>query len=197
MEALLVSTPAFIITGLFWYYSKKIDMIELGVSLGAALILTWVTVALGRYSQVVDYEIVTGAVTSKTRDVVHCRHSYPCRCRIAKVGASSTTRCDTCYEHAYDVDWNVRSNVGAVTIDGVSRQGLVEPPRWTKAVIGEPFSTWTTYTNYIKGAPDSLIHFGRVGDATKAPLDYPVISTARADDVYEKGKEDGPIQLGN
>lgn len=27
------------------------------------------------------------------------------------------------------------------------------------------------------------------------PDDYPVISTARADDVYEKGKEDGPIQL--
>lgn len=173
MEALLVCIPAFLITGGIWWFSGKVDAIELACSLGAAFLFTLATVELGRYSQVVDYEILTGAITSKTRDQVPCRHSYPCRCRTTKVGKTSTTHCDTCYEHFYDVDWNLRSNVGSVTVPGVSRQGLVQPDRWTRAVIGEPFSTWTSYTNYIKGVPESLVNFGRVGDPLKAPLDYP------------------------
>lgn len=50
-----------------------------------------------------------------------------------------------------------------------------------------PFGFLMTALGYPK------IHFGYPNGT---PDDYPVISTARANDIYEKGQEDGPIKLG-
>lgn len=105
--------------------------------------------------QTVDYEVLNGAVTSKARERVSCSHSYTCNCRTDSKGRTS---CSTCYEHSHDYDWNVETTIGQFTIDRVNRRGDLEPPRWTAVQINEPVSRSSMYTNYIKGAPDSLFN---------------------------------------
>lgn len=100
-----------------------------------------------------DTMVLNGFVTKKQKDHVSCSHSYSCNCRMVQSGKTTTTKCDTCYEHSYDVDWVVRSTVGGVVIDRVDRQGLTEPKRYRDAYIGEPFSVEKSYFNYIKASP--------------------------------------------
>lgn len=104
-------------------------------------------------SQGGDTMVLNGYVTKKERERVGCSHSYSCNCRVVMQGKVSTTQCDTCYEHSFDVDWVVRSNIGGVRIDRVDRQGLTEPKRYTEAYVGEPFSLEESYFNYIKASP--------------------------------------------
>lgn len=109
-----------------------------------------------------DTEIWSGQVTSKQSQRVSCEHSYQCNCRQQRSGSDSkgnatyTTVCDTCYDHSYDVDWQVDSNVGRELINRVDRQGVKQPPRFSKVEVGEPFATTRSFTNYIKAAPDTL-----------------------------------------
>lgn len=112
-----------------------------------------------------DTQILSGQVTGKTRDVVSCSHSYPCNCRNECSGSGSNKTCsevcDTCYEHDYDIDWNINTTVGTITIDrvdGSGSQGLEQPQRWTSVKNGEPVSKTSNYQNYIKAVPDSLYH---------------------------------------
>ncbi|AJK27189.1 hypothetical protein BJD49_gp101 [Acinetobacter phage vB_AbaM_phiAbaA1] len=107
-------------------------------------------------SQGGDKMILNGHVVSKYSKRVSCSHSYSCNCRVVINGKSSSTKCDTCYEHMYDVDWVVKSNVGSVEIDRINRQGTKEPPRFTQAYVGEPFSIELDYFNYIKASPLSV-----------------------------------------
>mgnify|MGYP001404452567 CR=1 FL=1 len=97
MEALLVCIPAFLITGGIWWFSGKVDAIELACSLGAA---------------------------SQTR-LIDQKRSY----------ATSLSKI---------------------------------PFGFIMTALGYPKINF----GYPKGTPD----------------DYPVISTARANDVYEKGQ---------
>lgn len=115
-----------------------------------------------KYSGMQDLQILNGQVVSKERQEVGCRHSYSCNCRTQRVGtgnnATTTTVCDTCYEHDYDVDWLIYTSVGRYDIDTTDRQGLIEPDFWTKAQPGDPASTVGTYTNYIMVAQGSLFN---------------------------------------
>ncbi len=78
-----------------------------------------------------------------------------------------TQHCSTCYEHPYDVDWDVYSSIGKdIGINRVDRQGLVMPPRWGAVYVGEPFAFQHHYTNYIKANPESVL-LGQKGDLTK------------------------------
>ena len=126
-----------------------------------------------------DVEILNGRVTRKVRDVVSCRHSYQCNCYESCTGSgqnqSCTTICQTCYEHSYDVDWDVHTSIGrTISIDTIDRQGLLQPPRWTSVIIGEPVSISNWYTNYIKGSPDSLFrHQGLTEKYEKSIPGYP------------------------
>tara|TARA_Y100000593_G_C4320160_1_gene343365 strand:+ start:2452 stop:3564 length:1113 start_codon:yes stop_codon:yes gene_type:complete len=122
-----------------------------------------------------DFMVLNGEVTGKYRDRVSCEHSYRCNCRQTCSGTGSSrscsTTCDTCYEHSFDYDWVVKSNVGNILIDRVNRQGTKEPPRWTSVQNGEPFALSYSYFNYIKASPTSL--FNNV-DAENLPnIRYP------------------------
>lgn len=112
------------------------------------------------HSAISDVEILNGRVRNKASVRVSCSHSYPCRCRTVSSGfgknRTTRTKCDTCYEHSYDVNWEVYSTVGTIRIDRVNRQGTEMPPRWDAVFIGEPVSLPHSYDNYIKGASDSL-----------------------------------------
>jgi hypothetical protein len=51
---------------------------------------------------------------------------------------------------------------------------LIEPPRWSKVIIGEPVAVTSSYTNYIKGSPDTLFrHQGLIEKYQKSIPGYP------------------------
>lgn len=111
-----------------------------------------------------DIEILNGKVLSKSRERVSCEHSYECNCYyVESCSGTGTSRsctrtryCSTCYEHSYDIDWDVQTSVGTITIDRIDRQGLGRPARWEGVVLGEPVARSHSYSNYILGNRDSL-----------------------------------------
>lgn len=141
-------------------FPHTITWLEMGISILAGVAITAIVYFTGIASQVVDYEVWNGQVTAKRSEHVPCSHSYECNCRTVYSGTGkdrrSSRECDTCYEHAYDVDWNVYTNVGNLTISRVDRRGTTEPPRWTAVKIGEPASIDHMFVNYIKAVPDTL-----------------------------------------
>jgi len=166
-----------IIGVLSWIVTKKITWKEALVQLIVQLVLIGGMVAIMLSSNMGDTEIWNGSITKKKRREVSCSHSYKCHCvtkyRTKKSCSGSgkkrrcTTRresyqkCKTCYEHRYDVNWNIYNNLGeSWGISRVDRQGLREPSRYTSAKIGDPTSSKHTYKNYIKGSPDSLFKTG-------------------------------------
>lgn len=154
------------------------------LALNIVLVVAVVTAGYmgGRFNQSADYEVVNGQVTDKTSEHVRCSHSYDCRCSNVCSGTgknrSCTKKCDTCYEHSYDVDWTLETSVGNIDVNRVDRRGTSEPPRWTRAQVGDPVAQTHLHTNYIKGAPESL--FSAVAEQTtlkrhEATLpDYPL-----------------------
>lgn len=139
------------------------------------------------YHQVKDVQILNGEVTSKSKDRVSCSHSYSCNCRTV----NKTTTCDTCYEHPYDFDWNVHSNVGTFSIDRIDRQGVKEPPRWTSVTIGEPVALEESYINYIKGSPSSIFNKQSLEFAKRYEVSIPQYPT-----VYDYHKANRVIPVG-
>lgn len=111
-----------------------------------------------------DVEILNGYVTAKERNKVSCEHSYECNCYYTTSCSGSdssksctrTRHCSTCYEHSYDIDWDVLTTVGNLTIDRIDRRGLGQPPRWAQVQIGEPAAREHSYMNYVLGNKDSL-----------------------------------------
>lgn len=150
--------PLLVAVGFYLFGGGRITLRELSAQLLAQAVIVAGISAAAYHSRVGDFEIWNGRVASKNRQVVPCSHSYPCRCRSVSCGKDCrTTVCDTCYEHMFDVDWNLRTTNGeGLTIDRVDRQGLREPARWTAVKIGEPTAVSHYYENYIKGAPDSV-----------------------------------------
>lgn len=157
-----------------WVFTKKITWKEALVQLvvQAALIGAFVGIILS--SNMSDTEVWNGVITNKKRLEVSCSHSYKCHCYTTchqscsgsgmsrSCHQSCTEHCSTCYDHRYDVDWEIYSSLHETwDISRIDRQGLGEPPRWTAAKIGEPTSSKHQYDNYIKGSPDSLFKTGQ------------------------------------
>jgi hypothetical protein len=148
----------------------KETLVNSGILAVCCLIL-WVG---GTYSSLSDVQILNGRITGKDTARVHCRHAYPCNCRQVSCGKNCTTTvCDTCYLHPYDVDWWAESTLGRFYIDKIDSQGLKQPPRWTAVVKDEPASKTNHYENYIKAAPDSLFHKVKYDLARYHYPDYP------------------------
>lgn len=145
------------------YYSRrKIEYRGLIGALAISFLVVFSVYQLSSMSMMRDVEILNGKVTSKQPVDVGCRHDYSCNCREECSSSGDTqscsTVCDTCYEHSYDVDWDVYTTIGSLTIDPIDRQGLQEPPRWTQVRINEPVSAEHGYQNYIKASPQSLFN---------------------------------------
>src|SRR5580698_7591447 len=139
--------------------SKRITGKELAVQLFAALLIAGVSALVVSCQATRDTETWNGRVVSKRSEHVSCEHSYDCNpypCHCDKKGNCSTCY-HTCYEHSYDVDWEVFSSNGEeFEIARVDRQGTREPGRWTRVEMGEPTSKVHDYENYIKASPDSM-----------------------------------------
>ena len=143
-----------------YMFPHKYTWPEFFGSMAVLLVVLSVSYELSLMSKASDTQILSGKVVGKTREVVPCEHSYPCHCHEVCEGSgrneSCSQECDTCYEHPFDVDWDVQTTVGTLSIDREDSQGLVKPQRWSAVQIGEPASVASTYQNYIKAVPGSL-----------------------------------------
>lgn len=171
--------PTLVALGFFLFGGKKVTLAEfVGQIVVQAILMSFMAWGIS-CSNTHDTEVINGVVTGKERDVVHCRHSYQCNCYTTCSGSgknrSCSRHCSTCYEHSYDVDWDVHTTIGGFSIDTIDRQGLREPPRWTSTKIGEPVARTEGYTNYVKGSPDSLFRHQGLVEKYKGKLpEYPL-----------------------
>ncbi len=145
-----------------WRWPHTITWLEAGAQALIGVVIVGCVWGASVYSLTADTETLNGQVTGKQQTRVPCSHSYSCHCRTVSSGSGKnhTTRtvCDTCYEHSNDWDWDVSTTVGGFTVDRVDRRGSDEPARWTAVQVGQPVALPHSYTNYVKGAPDSLFH---------------------------------------
>jgi hypothetical protein len=139
------------------------------------MIICGFVVFAGSYSSMSDTEIHNGHVTHKHSEKVSCEHSYPCNCRQVSCGKNcTTTQCDTCYQHSYDIDWVVNTTIGKILVPRINPQGTKEPPRYSIVEISEPVSKEFSFTNYIKASPESLFHLAKTEHNYIIP-DYPTV----------------------
>src|SRR5690606_20197979 len=135
-------------------------------AVGAAIqVLLIVAVILAGGSGGLDTQLLNGTVTAKYREKVSCEHSY----QVCS-GSGNNQTCTTFYDHPYDFDWVVESEVGSTRIERVDRQGKTEPLRWSRVQIGEPFTAEELYYNFSKASSTTL--FGKKADTE---FDYPEV----------------------
>jgi hypothetical protein len=175
---LLMFVPILGAVGVRYIWKHEITVLEVAATfvVGAAMMsVVWYT---GTNSQTSDIELLNGMVVGKSQDTVSCSHSYDCNCRTVTSGSgknkTTSRRCDTCYEHAHDYDWNVATSVGKITIPRVDRQGIHTPARWNQVMIGEPASVEHSYTNYLKAVPDNIFNSSLImADESQSVPAYP------------------------
>lgn len=161
-------------------WRSKITGKEMLFNLIVPLIMFAIFWAASMQNKISDTEILNGKVLQKTRDIVHCRHSYQCRCYTSCSGSGKHRNCrrycSTCYEHSFDFDYNVKSNIGLFSIDTVDRQGLITPKRFASINIGDPVSKTHKYKNYLKGSKNSIFNiYGKMSkDEIKKIPKYPL-----------------------
>lgn len=164
---LLMIAPVLIALLTLLLFMKRILWWEVALQVGVVGLVLGIALAIAYEAPTADTEVWNGQVTAKQRNEVSCRHSYQCNCVCVardKNGSCTSEVCQTCYEHSYDVDWDIyASTKESVSIDTADRQGLMEPKRWDDAFIGEPWESQHSYTNYIKANPDSVL-LGTKGD---------------------------------
>lgn len=152
--------PIVVALGFFLFGGKKITFGEFLMQNGFQVLIMMPFAFSNGCQSTADVEVWNGRVAKKERNVVSCSHSYQCNCVTVCSGGktkSCSRICQTCYEHSYDVDWDVYTTNGEnFEISRVNRQGTQEPPRWTEVKVGEPTSREHGYENYVKAAPDSL-----------------------------------------
>lgn len=157
----ILLVPTLIALGFLIFGQNKVTLGEFLLQCAIQTAVLGLAIFLVSMSDTSDTEIWNGKVVKKEREKVSCEHSYSCNCyeSCSSNGKteSCTTICQTCYEHFYDVDWNLyTSNNEEISIGRIDRQGLKEPSRWTDVQIGEPTAVTHSYTNYVKAAPASL-----------------------------------------
>jgi len=158
----------------------EITPLEFIVQLAIVMIVGLIFTGIVGCQNLYYTEVWNGYVTKKTREEVHCRHSYDCNCYTTCTGSGSeetcTEHCSTCYEHSYDVDWKIFDNIGnSWDIDTTDRQGLNKPVFWDATKKDDPTSHLHTYKNYIKAAPGSLFNKQGLVDKYKNSLpSYPM-----------------------
>lgn len=161
-----------------FFLLKTVSWQEFLLGIGLQCCIVGVSIAIIFHQNTSDIEIWGGVVTSKEHERVHCSHSYRCHCYQSCSGSGKNRSChqvcQTCYHHSYDVNWFLNtSNQEVVMINRVDWQGVHMPPRWERISLGEPTAVEHSYTNYIKGSPDSL--FRRTASANYKVPEYPEV----------------------
>lgn len=167
---LMVTFPSLLVALIAKFYFKhSITWQEFTAHIVCCTILVGIIYACGFGMKMHDTQILNGQITKKERVEVSCDHSYECppcweSCSTDSNGNQSCTQhCSTCYDHDYDVDWRVHTDIdGDFNIDRIDSQGVKKPPRFDIIQIGEPYSTTDSYTNYVKAVPESLFNTSNI-----------------------------------
>lgn len=151
-------------------FSKgKVTLKEFLIQEAVVVVVIGVGYLIGLHAATSDTEIWNGVIASKTTGRERCCHTYSCDCHQVCSGSgkdrSCRTECDTCYRHGGrktgwdgDVTWDAHSSNGEhVYHDGCNSPGSASPARWDAIVVGEPTAVEHSYTNYIKGNPDTIL----------------------------------------
>lgn len=145
---------------IIWKHELTLGEHALNLVVGVIVVITGYGMSV--YRSTADIQVLNGQVTGKEIVRVSCSHSYSCRCRQSCSGTgqnrSCHTICDTCYDHSHDYDHDLKTTLGTITIDRIDRQGKKVPPRYEAAAVNDPVARTSTYSNYIKAAPDSLFN---------------------------------------
>ena len=188
----------FIIPLLVWIGIAKIFLHmnfswgEVAIQVGVTALVILGIFAAGSVSQTSDTKLVNGVVTELNPKRENCPMGWvksqdgfctEYRTRSVKVGESCSTNsngtrtCTPIYdtEYNYDYSWEQRYFVetdinSGYEIRRVDSQGVQEPPRFSEIEIGDPVTTSVNYTNYIRGASESL--FNETFDELP-PIAYP------------------------
>lgn len=164
LNFLTIFIPAILISLFFKFLWKKDitnkeSFISLSVNLVVSLLLSVVFI-LFVHGKVGDYNIITGYVTAKQQVKVSCEHSYRCNCYQSCSGSGSsrtcTEICSTCYDHANDWDWDVKTTIGTFTIDRIDRRGSNMPPRWDVVQLKDTVHREVSFKNWLLADPTSL-----------------------------------------
>ena len=142
-------------------WNKEITLNEMALNIAIGVLIVVAGYFGGKYSMTADQEVFNGQLVSKSHERVSCSHSYKCNCVTtystdSQGRRTSSETCQTCYDHMYDVNWNLDTTLGEIRVERVDRQGIDEPQRWTRAAVGDPVAQTHGFTNYIRGAPNSL-----------------------------------------
>jgi hypothetical protein len=138
--------------------------------LALTLLIVVIGFSLGKTSKTWDKEVWNGQVTAKHSERVSCEHSYLCNCHESCSGSgkdkSCSTVCDTCYEHGYDINWNLYTDIDntVIHINRIDRQGLQTPPRFAQANVGDSVAQVKTFKNYLKAAKNNIFVEGKTVD---------------------------------
>lgn len=165
---LILLVPFAIALAGFFAGKGKVDPRELAVQLAVTLLIVAVPYAIALHGKTADKEIWNGVVASKEKSNVSCCHPYCCStCQSCdSKGNCHSYCCQTCYEHSHDVEWDAWSSNGEnIYSNGCNSPYTSEPSRWTVIKLGEPTAVEHSYTNYIKGNPNTLMK--RTGAAEK------------------------------
>lgn len=179
---LLVSAITFLVFKLTITWKEFLLQLGVSVLIGVSGYFTVTCSALQ------DTQHLNGRITNKINGTQGCCHCHDiCTGRDSKGNCTSTVRICA---HSIDYWWSLNTSVGRIPIDNCSGSDR-DPEVWANARIGEPASVSSTYENYLKADPDSLIvhenineqYFTRVPDYPKI-YDYYKVDPVLSDGVY-------------
>ena len=158
-------------------YRKEITYLEWCVQFLGLVVSTSICIGLlsltGSYTTS-DFDILNGQVTGKERVRVSCEHQYKCGETCSGTGKNRSCSPIYCDRHSYDVDWDVKTSVGDLTIERIDDQGVRKPPRWAEVKIGEPAAQSESVTNYLLVDDERFKTDPKIMEKYKGQLpDYP------------------------
>lgn len=177
-------------------FSKgKVTLKEFAILEAVVVVIIGVGYLIALHASTLDTEIWNGVIATKTEGRERCCHTYRCDCHDVCTGSGDDRRCheecDTCYRHGGrktgwdgDITWDASSSNGEhVYHDGCNSPGSSPPARWNAIVVGEPTAVEHSYTNYIKGNPDTILRRTGAAERFRARIpEYPqVFDHYRAD----------------
>jgi len=205
---MFVEALMFIVPVLVWlcvvvlYFHFTVTWKEALLQGGITVLVITLVFGAGSYSATHDVKYVNGAVTSKKIKQQSCPWGWndytdgfctEYRTRSVPDGKTCTTdskgrrSCRTKYKTQYNYiyPWErkyyVFSDIDRTfTISRVDPQGANTPSRYDEAQKGDPVAATVNYTNYIKGASDSLFN--------ESLDDLPPIAYPRVKDYYKANR---------
>lgn len=201
--AILYLIPALAALGIAKvYFHYTITWKEFAAQAVGTAVVLFALFGLAGMSMTSDTQLINGIVTETDAKRQSCPQGwrdfqdsfcteYQTRQVYSHTTCSGTGKDKVCTRH-YDTEYRyifqweqryfVKSSIPETfEISRVDRQGAQIPPRFAEVKVGDPVTVSRSYTNYIKGASDSLFNEGEPTDVV--PIAYP-----RVQDYYRANR---------